>query len=122
MIIIANNSEKNVITNATALKFVLDNYTLPEDVEAKISKLYEQTTRKSVSKADKEKEALNEELASVVLDSMVAGQPMTATAVANLDSRTPSTSKATNILKRPVAAGAVENTKEKGKSFYTKVG
>ena len=118
----ANNTEKNVMTNATALKFVLDNYTLPEDVEAKISKLYEQTTRKSVSKADKEKEALNEELASVVLDSMVAGQPMTATEVANLDSRIASTSKATNVLKRLVAAGAVENTKEKGKSFYTKVG
>lgn len=117
-----STEKKNSMTNASALKFVLDNYALPENVETEISKLYEQTTRKSVSKAGKEKEALNEELASLVLDSMVTGQPMTATEVANLDSRIASTSKATNILKRLVSAGAVENTKEKGKSLYTKVG
>lgn len=116
----------NKITNAMALTTAIEVLTATGnygDTIEKLQTMLEQNNKRHVSKADKEKQSLNETLKSAILNYMVIGTKYTVTdltksvpALVNSDA---SCQKVTNLCSQLLADGLLEKTIEKRKSYYS---
>lgn len=114
------------ITNAMALTTAIEvlasigNY---GDTIEKLQTMLEQNNKRHVSKADKEKQSLNETLKSAILNYMVIGTKYTVTdltkSVPALVNSEASCQKVTNLCSQLLADGLLEKTIEKRKSYYS---
>lgn len=112
------NTEK--MTNAKALKFVLDNVDgLPSDVREKIENIHASYMKKSTSASSKPTKAQLEmqENMEMVLDLMELNKLYQCKDIVKLADLS-STQRASSIMNKLVEQGAVKKLTEKGVSYF----
>lgn len=110
--------EKNKMTNAKALSYIMDNCDLPQEIREKVENMIASLNRKSVKKLS----ANNEErvLFVEVLDILKAHDKMTVSEIfrAMNSEAVESTQKVTGLLGKLSEMGCVARVEEKSRPFY----
>lgn len=111
------------MTNKKALRFVLDNCIVPDEVQEKLVKMIEQLDKKSSNPKKPTKTQIeNESYMELILNAMTAeGQT-----VSELMKKIPefedfSNQKVAALVKKLVDAEKIVKTVEKGRSYFSKV-
>lgn len=125
-------TEKKV-TQREALGFVLENCSLPEHIEEKLSAMLAQVEKKSASgsKSQTATQKLNAELGEAMLRAMESGKEYTVTDLMKTvpefaeykgtDGNGMSNQKASSIIAGQVKVNKVERVVKKGRSYFVKV-
>lgn len=110
--------EKNKMTNAKALSYIMENCDLPQEISEKVENMIASLNRKSAKKllANDNEHALFSE----VLDILKAHDKMTVSEIfrAMHNEAVESTQKVTGLLGKLAEMGCVARVEEKSRPFY----
>lgn len=100
------------MTNLIAMNYVIENCELPVDVAEKLENMRNSLVKKSAtrSKASREKDAMNENIANIIAEVLTDAEPMTVSEINRADDRLTSYSnqKLSAILRKMIENGTVE--------------
>ena len=110
--------EKNKMTNAKALSYIVDNCDIPQEVREKVENMIISLNRKSVKKLSNNSE--ERALFVEVLNVLKAHDKMTVSEIfrAMYNEAVESTQKVTGLLGKLVEMGCVARVEEKSRPFY----